>query len=123
LVIFILYRKKYIKLSKKQRPVSETTLIEYKNFQRSVVSERVESNPTILNTLTGDIAIPGYLELDFERDIRVQEKVAEGGEGSVSFGIFLNLELRKKYDFCADALAVKEFNPPRDAREAHDQEF
>src|ERR1700678_1881247 len=73
---------------------------------------------TILNTLTGDISIPGYLEMDFIKDIRAEKKIAEGGEGDILFGSLINPELRKRYDYCADAIAIKKFNSSK----AHEHE-
>lgn len=65
---------------------------------------------TMLNTVPGGIALPGYLLLDYAKDVRVEKEMvlASGGEGHLKFGALMNPELRQKHKDCADSIVIKE---------------
>jgi len=45
--------------------------------------------------------------MDYERDLRIEGSIATGGGGAISSGVLLNTDLRNKYPFCADSIAIK----------------
>jgi len=107
-------------------------LVDFENFADKAQARRSETTnpgpPTQTQTFPGnDIILPGYLLLNYERDMRVEKLIAGGGGGKVSFGVLVNAEVRAKFPDVADAVVIKSITSPEgisaeDALQAFHQE-
>jgi hypothetical protein len=45
--------------------------------------------------------------MDYHEDIRAEKLIARGGGGTIHFGAIVNSNIRSKFAFCADSVAIK----------------
>jgi len=78
-------------------------LSDYEAFEKN--SSISMGNTTVLNAqLPAGFAMPGYLECNYDRDIRIEKIIKKGGEGIIYFGVLISPELRQKHLNYADAI-------------------
>lgn len=75
-------------------------------------TSRSSGNTTMLNTIiSGQISLPGFLIMNYGKDIRAEKVIASGGGGKISFGTIVNSDLRAKYPMYSDSIAIKTVEP------------
>jgi len=100
LVVLYLLRHK----TKKRRPSSAIKL------QKIEVILKGIGGTTMVDTVTGAavISLPGYLLVEYGKDLRVEKQIAVGGEATIFSGMILSTELRAKFGKLCDSVAIKE---------------
>ena len=71
----------------------------------STNGEMMMSDPTLMNTVM-EIALPGFLLLDYAKDLRIVNRFGNGGSGVVYRAVLLDPKLRKQHN--VEEVAIKE---------------
>jgi len=87
---------------------------------RSVVTSKRSKNDDLDSTMINtrlEVALPGFLRLDFASQLRVESSLGSGGSGTLSTGILLDVDLVKKYNTSKVALKFVKDLPKLSAEE------
>jgi len=83
----------------------ESRLESFETFRQNRSHDPTQS--TILNTTTGaEITLPGYLQMNYGRDIRIERQISQGGAGIISVGHILSLEVKGKIGPVASGIVL-----------------
>ena len=64
-----------------------------------------DTDPTMINTVT-EVALPGFLQLDYVKELRVEKQLSKGGAGTIYSAVALSPELNRR-NFGNSTVVVK----------------
>jgi len=109
LIALLAYSRYKHRLRRRNRSRNlEERLLTQKYVEMNENEDEFDESATILNTFVGgEILLPGYLKIEFGRDLRVEKQLKVGGEATIYSGVILSTELRSKHPDIVDDVIVK----------------